>query len=199
MLETLLKSSVPKGDNLMDTQTISRKERLATLAGIIMGEGCISARIDETAKNGKQMDLKVKVVNTDMEIIKLCSEVYVENGIGFYYALNGNKPPALEIAVTGYRRIQRLLSLVIPYLYGSKEKQAKLMLQLIARRQSEHKLSMDDEETLSLTNEIIAAKKERVNPLECVRAANQVLSYRNPQRLHAPLSKTTEDIVSPLQ
>jgi len=176
-------------------ETISRKERLAILAGIIMGEGCVSARIDNTAKNGRQMDLKVKVVNTDMEIIRQVSEILVENKIGFYYALNGNKNPALEIAVSGYGRIQRLLSLVLPYLRGSKREQAELMLQLIARRQSEHKLPMEDGETIELTRRIIEAKKVRIDPRACIRAANQVLSCRNPQRLHASQAEKPEDIV----
>ena len=198
MLETLPNLTVPtNGDNLSTMETISRKERLAGLAWLIAGEGCISARIDDKNSNGKgkQMDLKVKIVNTDMEIIKYASEVLVENKIGFYYATCGWVNPALEIAVSGYGRIQRLLSLILPYLVGSKRKQAELMLQLIARRQSQHKLAMDDAETVELTNRIIAAKKERTSPLACIRAANQVLSYRNPQRLYAPQGSHPEDIV----
>ena len=188
MLETLPNLTVPtNGDNLSTMETISRKERQAALAGIVMGEGCISARIDEFGKHGKQVDLKFQITNTDVGIIKFCSEVYVENGVGFYYALHNKlrleklkQAPALTIVVDGYRRLQKALSLILPYLYGNKKQQAEFMLQLIAHRQSRigqpngHRPT-DDTETVELIRRITVAKKDRPNPLDCIRAANQVL------------------------
>ena len=191
MLETLLMTTVPKCDNLLYMETISRKERLAILAGIVMGEGCISARIDEHGKNGKQVDLKFQITNTDVGIIKFCSEVYVENGIGFYYTTDSRKrrseitrSPVLTIVVDGYKRLQKALSLILPYLYGNKKQQAEWMLQLIAHRQSRigqpngHRPT-DDAETVELIQRIADAKRNRPDPLLYIRAANQVLQLQS--------------------
>jgi hypothetical protein len=166
----------------MSKKVISRKDRVIQFAGVFMGEGCISAYLDGVAKHGKTLDVKMKVANTDLEIIKGLSETLVENRIGFYYALNGNAVPALEIAVSGQVRVERLIKLIRPYLWGSKGIQADKMLELIHYRQSlgykpaSNTVSLlDDPRILSLVEEIASLKKHRIDPLKCSRVANTVL------------------------
>lgn len=166
----------------MAKKSTSRKDRVIWFAGIFEGEGCISVYLDTSAKHGKTLDIKMKVTNTDMRIIKGLSEVLVENHIGLYYATNGNAVPALEIAVSGQVRVERLINLIRPHMLGSKADQADLTLELIRYRRelgykpvSNDMSLLDDPKILDLVGRIKSLKKDRIDPLKCSRKANAVL------------------------
>ena len=165
----------------MSTKPISRKDRICWLAGIIDGEGCIAVYLDESAKHGKTLDMRVKVVNTCMKMIRQISEILVENHIGFYYATNGNACPALEIAASGQGRVEALLKLVRPYLV-TKAEQADAVIELIRYRKSigyrapeNGGTLLNDSKVLELVKKIKDLKAVRVSPLACSRQANKPL------------------------
>jgi hypothetical protein len=185
----------------MTTKSISRKDRICWLAGIIDGEGCIAVYLDESAKHGKTLDVRVKVTNTCMYMVKRISEILVENHIGFYYATNGNANPALEISVSGQTRVEKFLNLVHPYLV-TKAPQADLLLELIRYRKELGYKAPENGETLlynqkiqELVGGIKGLKHSRISPLVCSRKANKVLGIPIDYTLDS--TKSGEDIVRP--
>lgn len=165
----------------MSKKPISRKDRICWLAGIIDGEGCIAVYLDESAKHGKTLDMKVKVTNTCMEMIRQISEIFVENHIGFYYATNGNANPALEIAASGQGRVEALLKLVRPYLV-TKAEQADAVLELIHYRKGigyrapeNGGTLLHDPKIVELVRRVKDLKTDRISPLSCSRQANKPL------------------------
>jgi hypothetical protein len=201
MLETLYIHH-PKEEKLMSKKSISRKDRICWLAGIIDGEGCIAVYLDESAKHGKTLDMRVKITNTCMKMIRQISEILTENHIGFYYATNGNTNPALEISASGQGRVEALLNLVRPYLV-TKAEQADTVLELIRYRKSlGYKVPenggtlLKDSKIIELVQRIKDLKHQRVSPLACHRQANKILGI--------PIDYTSnmvshEDIVRPSQ
>jgi len=195
MLEYLVKATPPESESVVD-ETISRKDlRLAWLAGLIDGEGCITAYIEKSNKNKtrKILDCRIKVTNTDMRILKRISEIYVENKIGFYFAIISLTFRSLEIIVSGKGRIRKLIALILPYLVG-KRKQAMLLLELYNYRETfgyngsvnrQHIFS--DKKLLDLVSEIKREKKIRHNPLQCSRQANKTLGI--PRDYTSPLER----------
>lgn len=150
-------------------------------AGIVDGEGCISAYLDHAASHGKTLDVRVKVTNTAMCMIQRISEILTENHIGFYYAVNGNTNPALEISVAGQLRVEMVLRLIRPYLVN-KADQADMVLELIRyRKELGYKPEINgtslltDPKILSLVAGIKEAKYTRISPLACKRQANCIL------------------------
>ena len=165
----------------MSTKPISRKDRICWLAGIIDGEGCIAAYLDGAAKHGKTLDIRVKITNTCMKMVQRISEILLENHIGFYYALNGNACPALEISVSGQMRVENLLRLVRPYLV-TKASQADALMELIRYRRSigykapeNGQTLLDDPIVVGLVARIKELKTLRIDPLLCSRQANKRL------------------------
>jgi len=203
MLENLVKTTPPKSESVVD-ETISRKDQeLAWLAGFVDGEGCISAYIEKSRlnKSKKVLDCRIKIVNSDMRAIKRISEIYVNNKIGFYYAVNSYKFCAVEIIVSGRGRITKLLNLLIPHLV-IKKNQAEFLLALYKRRDAFGYKSkpnrqdfLNDKEINNLVEKIKTEKKIRHNPLVCNRVANKVLGIPRDYTLPTFLS---EDIVHSL-
>lgn len=132
---------LPKGENVR-VRSISREAELAWLAGIIDGEGNLHASVQEKKCGPVKRTYfqpKIRVTNTDVRMIQKVSEIYVREGIVFFYALNAvsrykNKKPTwrdqLEITISAKKDLSKLLPLVIPYLVN-KKRYAELFLQAI--------------------------------------------------------------------
>ena len=112
--------------------------RLAWLAGIIDGEGCISASYKRTPR-GVGLDIRVSIANTDE---RLLAEVgAIATSLDIKYLLYCNKPkdvrhrPVWHLSFDHSKRACAILSAVLPYMIGKKD-QALLLLQVISHRRS---------------------------------------------------------------
>lgn len=134
---------IPKRKNSR-VRSISREGDLAWLAGIIDGEGNLQATVQfkKSGSAGNKLpyfEPKLRITNTDVRMIKKVSEIYVREGIQFFYTINAvsrykNRKPTwkdqLEISVGVKPEIHKALSLVMPYLVN-KQPYAKLMMKAI--------------------------------------------------------------------
>ena len=124
----------------MATKTISRKEAIAWLAGIIDGEGCIAA-VWAAPTNGMVapgLRVLIRIAGCNPLLIARATRILIRCcGVGFCVVTHprfvGEKPSA-EIVIAGKGRVKKLLTLVKPYL-TEKLRQAELMIELIAYRQ----------------------------------------------------------------
>lgn len=186
---------VPKRKNL-SVRSISREVDLAWLAGILDGEGNLQATVQvKPCGNTRRayFEPKVRITNTDVRMIKKVSEIYVREGIVFFYSLNkvsryANKKPTwrdqLEISVSSKAGISRLLMLVSPYLVN-KQKYSELMLDLLNWVDSQPYRGRNSgggnyTETEDFKSRILALEEERdsmIAPSTTTRQARQVLSW----------------------
>lgn len=141
MLERTEYPELPQRENAQ-VQSTSREVDLAWLAGIIDGEGNLHALVQE--KNSGEGRLKflcpkVRITNTDVRMIQRISEIYVREGLTFFYALNTvsrykNKKETwrdqLEITIGSQHGVAKVLRLVMPYLVN-KRGYASIFLELI--------------------------------------------------------------------
>lgn len=126
-------------------------EQLAWLAGIIDGEGCITAGAYPTknrradGSTGYRLSLFVSVTNTNEDIILAVNELFA--------ALSTVKPvfhvhdsasrvknhrtqkTCYRVHVAGGVQVTRVLTAVLPYLVG-KRKQAEVLLAIVKHRKS---------------------------------------------------------------
>ena len=138
---------------------------LAWLAGIIDGEGNLHALVQEK-RSGSSNRLrflcpKIRITNTDMRMIQRVSEIYVREGLTFFYALNRvsrykNRQPTwkdqLEITVGSQAGVAKLLRLVLPYLVA-KQVYASIFLELIEWVQLQPKRGRNSRATESYTDQ----------------------------------------------
>ena len=143
MLEQPENPVLPQRENAQ-VRSISREVDLAWLAGIIDGEGNIDFSVQQKQSGENKVPNeyfcpKVRITNTDMRMIRKVSEIYVNENIVFFYALNSVKryknrkdtwKNQMEITISGHGSIKKLLSLVLPYLVN-KQALAKLMIETI--------------------------------------------------------------------
>jgi len=112
------------------------KTRLAWLAGIIDGEGCLTIfrRSYPDRKGGKRMlpTANVTITNTSVEMLDACREIL--DTLGVKYNLNDPhlgscyaKKPLKRISVRNYGSIQVLLKAILPYLIAKKFQAEKLL------------------------------------------------------------------------
>ena len=153
----------------------SLTERLAWLGGIIDGEGCFDTgrAITPHSKQRLRNDGKpwwgeyrfarcgLDITNTDGGIIDECAAIFTELGLPFY--LNEKFHPratrrCFKLTVYGYKRLLRVLPVVLPYLVGAKRRQGEFMLQLCEMRAAKGRNSAWTEEEHRLVE---AIRKER--------------------------------------
>ena len=141
MLEQPEDLVIPKCEN-SQVRSISREVDLAWLAGIIDGEGNLQATVQvKPCGNTRRpyFEPKLRITNTDVRMIRKISEIYVREGLVFFYSINTvsrykNKKPTwkdqMEISMASKGSIAKALRLVIPYLVN-KRRYAELMLSAI--------------------------------------------------------------------
>jgi hypothetical protein len=140
MLETLNCLSTTQGGDNVEAESISRKEAIAWLAGIIDGEGCIYANWQKPMKGmaGPGMRVFVNVSGTHPSLIAKVSRVYKLCELRFSIAVltvRGNHTrPSANITVAGKGNVSKLLKILLPHL-TEKKHQAELMLELIDYRE----------------------------------------------------------------
>jgi hypothetical protein len=198
MLEQPGYLEIPKCEN-SPVRSISREADLAWLAGIIDGEGNLdySVQTKPSGINKVPNDYfcpKVRVTNTDVRMVEKISRIYVDCNIVFFYALNSVKrykgrkdtwKNQMEISVASKGSIQKLLTLVLPYLVN-KQRMAELMLETIEWVQEQPYRGRMSKTGLNYCQRpefhvfIDRMKKERefhIEPSTTTRRARQILTW----------------------
>ena len=189
---------LPKCDNAQ-VRPISREGDLGWLAGIIDGEGNLDYSVQKkpSGKNGQVNDYfcpKIRITNTDMRMIKRISEIYVNENLVFFYALNSVKrykdrkdtwKNQLEITISSQGGIKKLLTLVLPFLVN-KKRMAELMIETIEWVQSQPYRGVNSRQGMNyclrpeFQSFIERMKKERefhIEPSTTTRKARQILTW----------------------
>lgn len=186
---------VPKRKNLQ-VRSISREGDIGWLAGIIDGEGNLQATVQEKkcgATRRGYFEPKLRITNTDVRMIKKVSEIYVSEGLVFFYAMNHvsrykNRKDTwrdqLEITISSKGSMAKALRLVLPYLVN-KQRYAQLMLDAIEWVQaqpyrgrnsagSNYTESAEFKELIRLLDE---ERKDFIEPSTTIRRAQEVLLW----------------------
>jgi len=126
--------------NIMDNQQI-RLDHLSWLGGIIDGEGSIT--VDK--RNSDCVAPQIMIVNTDSNLVSKVLEILDEHNISRYIQCRQYKDwkPTYRIYIAGFKRAQKFLTLIIPYLV-SKQHRANLLLQFCNRRLMANKKPYSD-------------------------------------------------------
>jgi len=124
------------------------RERVAYLAGLFDGEGCIQVRQGGTGRTTERtFRLEISVTNTDMALLDFCAT--------FGGSIQSNN--AVSRIVRGWRRqwnwrvygqeAINLLAIIEPFLRGSKRCQAQMAMEFWAQRDpNESRGRVSDEE-----------------------------------------------------
>jgi len=110
--------------------------RLAWLAGIIDGEGCLTIfrRTRKDRRGVKYMSpaANVTITNTSVEMISACREIL--DALSVKYTLNDPhrgscyaKKPLVRISVRNYGSMQVLLKAILPYMVAKRFQAEKVM------------------------------------------------------------------------
>lgn len=143
MLETLDSLSTTHCGENVQAESISRKDTAAiNLAGMIDGEGCISAyfkkQTNPKAKHCTTLKLSITVYNTHPTFVRRVSEHLKVLEVPFTFSLSTRKNKervGVSVVVEGFGRTAKLLSFIIPHL-SAKRRQAELLLELVEYRTS---------------------------------------------------------------
>jgi hypothetical protein len=131
-------------DGTMDDQQIRLTERdLAWLAGTWEADGSFS--LNECINQSKytQYQVNMQYVNTDIELAAEVMGILRKMQVGYYQLSRiqtgfGTKMKH-EVRVSGFKRCDRFLTQLIPYLRGQKKRRAEIILEFIHERLSKPK------------------------------------------------------------
>ncbi|MCR4298641.1 MAG: hypothetical protein NUV75_07810 [Gallionella sp.] len=189
---------LPKSENA-PVRSISREGNLAWLAGIIDGEGNLHYPVQTKPSGVNKVPNdyfcpKLRITNTDVRMIRKISEIYVEENLTFFYALNSVKryknrkdtwKNQMEITLGSQQGIKKLLQLVLPYLVN-KRVMAELLIETIEWVQEQPWRGRMSRQGVNYTLKpefralIDEMKKERefhIEPSTITRKAREVLSW----------------------
>lgn len=117
--------------------------QLAWLAGIIDGEGSISASVTPSYRGGGRIRICpfVTINNTDLGIIEACCSIL--DGLGIKYCLRARtrstnlmaSKTCFDIRMNQFKKLQILLPLLIPHLKSVKREYAEKILKFALIRQ----------------------------------------------------------------
>lgn len=118
-------------------------ESLAWLAGIIDGEGTITAQVVTLSDGRVRIMPFVGIVNTDEGILGECRRIFDVIGVSHRtyskpiigYGFEGRQACS-NMRVSGFKRLKILLPLLIPYLHSNKRGYADKILQFIVARET---------------------------------------------------------------
>ena len=174
-----MKTTTYNGNNVVG-DTIRREEQLQWLGGFFCGEGCITMWVDKR-DNRKRICSQAGVVNTDKILIEKVEKILRVNGIApvIYWTKSGRNKPLGVIKITGNGKLNKFLTMLLPYLFGTKSEVAKVLLKYIDYRNSiPH--SYGNIHTIKVKRVSVIDDPVIINFIEKVRLLNS-----SPQRLHA--------------
>ena len=188
---------VPQCENLQ-VRSISREGNFAWLAGIVDGEGNIDFSV-QTKKTPKGVlnDYfvpKLRIMNTDMRMIKRISEIYVEENLVFFYHFSNvqrykNKKDtwknAMHITISSQGSIKKVLELILPYLCN-KKRMAELLIEAIdwvqsqpyrGRMSAAGRNYTEFPEFAQHINRMKAERAFHIEPSTTIRKAREIISW----------------------
>lgn len=178
---------LPKRENA-SVRSISREVEWSWFAGILDGEGNLNIQV-RPGPNGKPyFRPKIRVANTDVRMTAKIADLYVNEGIVFFYSVHDHHKKKgwktqinIEVASQGSGR--KILERVIPYL-ANKKQTAEVLLALIDFVQKQPKggntLAIDyvnDPEFIRLLAEFRCQASWYLDPSETTRRAGQRLVW----------------------
>jgi len=189
---------LPKSENA-PVRSISREVDLAWLAGIIDGEGNLHYPVQSkpSGENKVPNDYfcpKLRITNTDMRMIRKVSEIYKQENLTFFYAINSVKrypnrkdtwKNQMEITLGSQASIKKLLLMVLPYLVN-KRRMAELLIETIEWVQEQPYRGRMSRSGMNYALKpefralIDAMKKERefhIDPSTTTRKAREILAW----------------------
>ncbi len=185
--------------------TISKevdKEKIAWMAGVWDGEGCIRPYFVKNQINGNLcLGIESHVRNTDVFMISRVSQILYDLGIKFSFSLGSahidkdgtNHKTSVVIKVAGKGNVWKLLTIMFPYLI-TKKQQASIAIELIEYRESlgyhgiayrkesktgrcpgqwSGKTIQDDPKIMDLVQKLNKCKSNLIDPSETTRVANK--------------------------
>jgi hypothetical protein len=133
-------------------QTVSDFE-IGWMAGIIEGEGSIVLQIHKRKGRSQQLRVtpRIIVTNSDVNLIDKYIDILKRLNVGRYvrhtkpnnrrasdlFKAQGKNPKFKDMTwvyVEGFKRMHRILPLIVPCMYGEKKVRASLLLKFIVRR-----------------------------------------------------------------
>lgn len=114
----------------MDDQQARLDRLLYWLSGIVDGEGCILLTWKKYKKYSN-LEPMVTVSNTDPAILNNVCFVLRELRVGFYIPSRTSRTQ--EVVIKGFKRVERLLSFIVPTLVGKKD-EANVVINFINSR-----------------------------------------------------------------
>jgi len=160
---------------------------LSWLAGIIDGEGNLHLG-SKTATNGKAyLDIKIRVSNTDLRMLKKISEIYKKLNLRFHLAtVNFHRKEwknGLSINVASQGSSYKLLASVFPYLVNKKHC-ASIMLNILEHLKGFPKGGnttshnyFEDDKFNDLFGQFQKEKTWYFDPSTTTRKANSILEF----------------------
>lgn len=133
MLERTENMMIPQCKN-SSLQSISREVDYSWLAGIVDGEGSFDVSLKMAKNNKPYLQVKIRIYNTDIRMIRKVSEIYKSMNVVFFYNLNKKRKShykdQLGICVTSQGSCAKILKATAPYL-SNKLGMARIMLDII--------------------------------------------------------------------
>ncbi len=123
----------------MDNQQRSLAEDLAWFAGIIDGEGTLDVHLIKDGDRHRVCSVRLHVTNCETAIIGGCVQLFRRLSLPYYVSTTQHKGkdswrPILRFRVEGYKRLLRVLPVIIPHLRSYKRQRAMLMLEICRSR-----------------------------------------------------------------
>lgn len=118
-----------KSKGLDNPQARSGLHKLSWLGGIIDGEGCVVlASRGEASRGTRELKYvpRITIVNTDWRVMDKVVAIFKEYKLPFY--LHRRKPrkkhykEKIELEVSGYKRIHKVLPVIVPYLIAKRKR-----------------------------------------------------------------------------
>ena len=167
-------------------RSISREVDLAWLAGILDGEGALSADLRLREKRN-YLEVKVRVYNTDVRMIQKIAKIFVDENIVFFYNLNkkvkAHYKNQLGICVTSQGSCLKILEAVKPYL-SNKQEIAQTMIDLIGFVKSLPRAGAtwsndyaEKDAFKELMDKCVSAKVFHIDPSTTTRKAGEVIAW----------------------
>ena len=133
-------------DKTMDNQQVTPYE-LGWLAGIIDGEGYLGLQKENDKRNSKKIRYKftpcIHITNCDEAIVLKSRDIIKKLGANFYVrACKGRKNTKdhYRLQTRRFKNILIVLKATIPYLTGTKQERAKLLLEFCKLRKEAPKI-----------------------------------------------------------
>lgn len=162
----------------MDNQQVRLLFEISWLVGIIEGEGCFGLNNNCTKmKDGsKYMYPRVSITNSDIELLNACVVILKDLKVAHYIVKKTRQRennPCYTIIITGFKRVKRILELIIPFMIGEKLPQCKILLKFINSRLNNGKIEAKFRQYTNHEKELIQqfkslrmAQKSK-NPRDC--------------------------------